>query len=514
LCVPACSASSRPGANSQRSDLLSAPAAVAPVSFEARGWGWRYAGRRAFALRGLDLQVGAGERVLLLGPSGSGKSTLLLALAGLLDPAGSGEAEGRLTLDGADPRQARDRVGIVFQDPESQIVMGGAGDDVAFGLENLCLPSDAIWSRVAAALDAVGFPYALDRPTDALSGGEQQRLALAGVIALRPGMLLLDEPTANLDPDGAALVRDVVRRIVEQLGVTLVMVEHRVADALPLVDRVVVLQAGGGVVADGAPREVFARHGDDLAEAGVWVPEHRLPAPPVRDRPASETLLLAEQVAYTYPGAAVPAVARVDLQVRSAEALAITGPNGSGKSTLALLLAGLLRPSAGAVVAGEALAPGRGHDPIWRWAAGELVRRVGTVFQDPEHQFLTGSARDELILGPMRIGIEARAARQRADELLERLHLSALADANPFTLSGGEKRRLSVATALATAPSVLVLDEPTYGQDRRTATELLHLLAALRDEGRAVCFVTHDREFAQALADRTLRLGAAGGPMA
>jgi energy-coupling factor transport system ATP-binding protein len=444
--------------------------------------------------------------VLLLGPSGAGKSTLLMALAGLLDPAAAAAAEGELLVDGGDPRGARDVSGIVFQDPESQIVMARAGDDVAFGLENQCLPPEAIWARVHGALDAVGFPYPPDRPTDALSGGEQQRLVLAGVLALRPGLLLLDEPTANLDPQGAELVREVLRRVTEALDLTMVLVEHRVAEALPLVDRVVVLRAGEGVVADGPPREVFARHAEELERDGVWLPDRRLPAPRSRPRPRAETLLLAEQASYRYPGAATPALARTDLQVRSSEALAVVGANGSGKSTLAMLLAGLLQPEYGAVVAGEALAPGRGHEPIWRWPAGELVRHIGTVFQDPEHQFLTGQVREELLLGPMRTGADRTTALARAEELLERLHLAHLAEANPFTLSGGEKRRLSVATALATAPAVLILDEPTFGQDRRTATELLQLLAALRDAGRAVCFVTHDRDFATALADRTLRL--------
>ena len=429
----------------------------------------------------------------------------MMALAGLLDPH-AGEAEGGLTVASRDPRRAREASGLVLQDPESQLIMARAGDDVAFGLENRCLPTEAIWPRVDAALQAVGFAYGRDRPTEALSGGEQQRLAIAGVLALRPGLLLLDEPTANLDPEGGAAIREVVASVVRRLGLTLVMVEHRVADALPLVDRVVAIEAGGGVMADGRPYEVFARHGDALAEAGVWVPDRRLPAPPLRPRPEPETLLLAEQVAFRYPGSPLSALARTDLQVRASEAVAITGPNGSGKSTLALLLAGLLAPTYGIVVAGEALARGRGHEPIWRWSAQELVRHVGTVFQDPEHQFLTGSVRDELMLGPLRTGFERPAARRRADELLARLHLEALAEANPFTLSGGEKRRLSVATALTTAPSVLVLDEPTFGQDRRTASELLDLLAALRDSGRAIAFVTHDRDFATALADRTLRL--------
>ncbi|HET8570808.1 MAG TPA: ABC transporter ATP-binding protein [Candidatus Limnocylindria bacterium] len=476
------------------------------ASIEARGWGWRHAGRREWAVRGLDLRIEAGERVLLLGPSGAGKSTLLAGLAGLLDRAGGGESEGELLVGDVRPAAARDRVGILFQDPETQLVMARAGDDVAFGLENRCVAADAIPGRVDAALEAVEFPYPVDRSTAALSGGEKQRLALAGTLALAPSLLLLDEPTANLDPSGAREVRSVVGRAVDRLGATLLMVEHRVEAALPLVDRVVVLEAGGGVVADGRPAEVFATEGDRLAEAGVWVPDVPLPLPPRRARSTPQTLLLAEQAGFRYPGAEVPALGGVDLGVRSFEALAILGPNGSGKSTLLLLLAGLLRPGSGAVVAGEALRSGHGHEPIWRWPARRLVEAIGTVFQDPEHQFLTGSVREELVLGPMRAGLARRIAERRADELLERLHLDPLAGANPFTLSGGEKRRLSVATALATAPSILLLDEPTFGQDRRTWIELLQLLAALRDSGRGVGFVTHDLDFASALADASLQL--------
>lgn len=483
-----------------------------PAAIDARGWGWRHAGRRTWAIRGLDLRIEPGERVLLLGPSGAGKSTLLAGVAGLLDASGAGESEGRILVDGLAPRAARDRVGIVLQDPETQLVMPRAGDDVAFGLENRCLPREAIWPRVAAALDAVGFRHPHDRPTDALSGGEQQRLALAGVIALRPSLLLLDEPTSNLDLDGARLLRGVVRGIADALGVTLVLVEHRVDEALEIVDRAVAIAPGGGVVADGPPGEVFARHSDELERAGVWVPGRALPRPPARRRLAPQTLVLAEQATFRYPGAQGPALPRTDAALRSSEALAVTGPNGSGKSTLALLLAGLLPPSAGAVVASEALAPGTGREPIARWDARRLAAHIGTVFQDPEHQFITGSVRDELTVGPRRAGLDTSAARQRADELMARLRLAHLAEANPFTLSGGEKRRLSVATALSTAPSVIVLDEPTFGLDRRTAIELLDLLAALRDGGRAICFATHDRDFANALADRTLRLPPPSGP--
>ncbi|TMB84802.1 MAG: ABC transporter ATP-binding protein, partial [Chloroflexi bacterium] len=177
---------------------LAAAAAPRPAGIEARGWGWRHAGRSAWALRGIDLRVDPGERILLLGPSGAGKSTLLLGLAGLLTATGGAESQGSLLLDGRPPADARDRVAIVFQDPDTQLVMGRAGDDIAFGLENRCVPTEAIWPRVDAALDAVGFPYGRHRPTTQLSGGEQQSLAIAGMLALRPGLILLDEPTANL----------------------------------------------------------------------------------------------------------------------------------------------------------------------------------------------------------------------------------------------------------------------------------------------------------------------------
>ncbi|SNY34945.1 ABC transporter ATP-binding protein [Paractinoplanes atraurantiacus] len=453
-----------------------------------RGFGWRHAGRRAWAVREVDLRIAHGERVLLLGPSGAGKSTLLAALAGLL-PEDSGESEGTIEIDGLDPRKARDQVGIVFQDPQTQLVMARSGDDVAFGLENRGVPPADIWPRVSDALDRVGFPYPIIRSTAALSGGEAQRLALAGVLALRPRLLLLDEPTANLDPDGAVLVREAISAL--RLDASMIIVEHRVAEALPLVDRVVVLEPGGGVRADGAPEVVFAAYGDRLAEEGVWVPGFTIP--PLKSRStAGPSLVRTEQA--TVAGRLAP----VSLGVGGGEVLAVTGPNGAGKSTLALLLGGLLAPTAGRVRAFD------DPKPPHRWRAATLTGRIGSVFQNPEHQFVTSRVVDELALGPRRLG---RYDQQVIDDLLERLRLTKLAAANPYTLSGGEARRLSVATALATAPRLLVLDEPTFGQDRRTWIELVTLLATLRDDGHAIVAVTHDDDFVQTVADRTFPLG-------
>ncbi|WP_426939967.1 ABC transporter ATP-binding protein [Pseudarthrobacter sp. S6] len=524
---------------------------VRPATVSARGWGWRHAGRSAPAVHGLDLDIAPGERVLLLGPSGAGKSTLLHALAGVLGDEGDDADEtGSLLIDGVVPRGQRGRSGLMQQDPETQVVLSRLGDDVAFGAENLAVPRDEIWRRVHEALDDVGLrstgagavlnangtgvdadggPGAaglpLDHPTSALSGGQKQRLALAGILAMRPGLILLDEPTANLDPAGVLEVRDAVGRCLDKTGATLVVVEHRVSVWKDLVDRIVVLQPGSAagsagslaatsaVLLDGPPDQVLADARDMLIGAGVWVPGY---VPATRSRASAgsgELLLAAADLAVsrerprrrgfrTIPP--VPVQQGITAQVRSGHALTITGPNGAGKSTFALTLAGLLAPVAGKVAAAVELSAGAGIDPF-KWKAHQLISRIGTVFQEPEHQFVTGRVLDELMFGPRHLG----HGEERVEELLERLRLTHLVEANPYTLSGGEKRRLSVATVLAAHPRVLVLDEPTFGQDANTWAELASFLSELLDAGTSVVSVTHDQEFSAVLGGAELRLGPA-----
>ncbi|MBP3976566.1 ABC transporter ATP-binding protein [Microbacterium sp. BLY] len=477
---------------------------VAPAAVEARGWGWRHASRRAWALRDVSFRIESGERVLVLGASGAGKSTLLHGLAGVLGGEEEGESEGELLVDGAPAVATRGRSGLVLQDPDSQVILARAGDDVAFGCENLGVPRAEIWSRVEEALAAVGLDLPLDHPTKALSGGQKQRLALAGMLAMRPGLVLLDEPTANLDPEGVQEVREAVERMLAVRPATLVVVEHRLEVWLPLLTRVIVLGAGG-VIADGPPAEVLGAQGARLAADGVWVPGRPPAEPPAPLAGPGEVLLSARELAVARVKGR-PVAHGIDLDVHAGEALAITGPNGAGKSTLGLTLAGLLPPADGAVTAAPALEQGAEASPI-RWASRDLLTRIGMVFQEPEHQLLAKTVRDELAVGPRALGLPEDEITARVDELLARLRLTALGAANPYTLSGGEKRRLTVAAAIATRPRVLVLDEPTFGQDARTWAELVAMLAVLRDEGSAIVTITHDLDVARALHATRFALG-------
>ena len=477
----------------------------------ARGWGWRHAGRKNAALSGVDLDIAPGERVLVLGPSGSGKSTLMGGLAGLLGGAEEGEATGTLTVDGVAPADARGRVGLLMQDPEAQVVLARVGDDVAFGMENLGVAREEIWPRVENSLEAVGLSVPLDHSTTELSGGQKQRLALASILAMGPGLLLLDEPTANLDPSGVAEVRAAVEAVVERTGATVVVVEHRVDVWASLVDRVIVV-ADGAIAADGPLDEVLAQQGDALRERGIWLPGDDVaaevgPAPEVA--PASSEAAPIASVADLTIGydTSAPVRSGIDLTIERGVSTCIVGANGAGKSTFALTLAGLLPPLEGTVEVETS--DGTRGDPH-EWSSKQLLGRMSMVFQEPEYQFLAATVAEELAIGPRAAGMSEEEIAPLVDEHLEALGLTALARANPMTLSGGEKRRLSVATALISAPELLILDEPTFGQDRGTWLGLVRLLRAALARGVTLVSITHDPAFVAAMGQRVVDLGQVG----
>lgn len=502
------SASSRPASSP---DASVAPGEGAGARVCARGWGWRHAGRKNAALSDVDLDIAPGERVLVLGPSGSGKSTLMGGLAGLLGGAEEGEATGTLTVDGVAPAEARGRVGLLMQDPEAQVVLARVGDDVAFGMENLGVAREEIWPRVENSLEAVGLSVPLDHSTTELSGGQKQRLALASILAMGPGLLLLDEPTANLDPSGVAEVRAAVEKVVERTGATVVVVEHRVDVWASLVDRVIVV-ADGAIAADGPLDEVLEQQGDALRERGIWLPGDDVaaevgPAPEVPPA-SSDTTPIARVTDLTIGYAAdAPVRSGIDLTIERGVSTCIVGANGAGKSTFALTLAALLPPLEGAVEVETS--DGSAGDPH-EWSSKQLLGRMSMVFQEPEYQFLAATVAEELAIGPRAAGMTDEEIAPLVDDHLKALGLTKLARANPMTLSGGEKRRLSVATALISAPELLILDEPTFGQDRGTWLGLVRLLRAALKRGVTLVSITHDPAFVAAMGQRVVDLGQVG----
>jgi energy-coupling factor transport system ATP-binding protein len=439
--------------------------------------------------------------LLVVGPSGSGKSTLALALAGLIPRDVPGRASGALLLDGRPvedhpPGAVGARVGVVFQDPDVQIVMDRVEDDVAFGLENRAWPRAAMRPAVEAELDRVGLGGQARRHARALSGGQRQRLALAGALAPAPGVLVLDEPTASLDPAAATGFLDHLASLKRDRTATVVLVEHRVDAAWPLADVVLALGPDGAPIAVGPPDDVLRSAGTRLEAAGIWLPgEERAAAAPPEPRVPSRSAPLIEARRLGFADEPDrPVIRDVDLSVGPGERLALVGPNGGGKTTLARLLVGQLRPVAGLV----RLA---GRDPA-RLSPAELARLVGYVFQRPEEGFVARTVGAEIAAG---LSPEAQT---QAAALMERLGLplERVGDRSPYRLSGGEARRLSLATALVRRPPVLVLDEPTFGQDRYGYQALLGILDELFAAGTTMIVATHDEQFVADVATRVVRV--------
>ena len=384
--------------------------------------------------------------------------------------------------------------GIVLQDPASQLVMERVGDDVAFGLENAAWPLEQMRRRVPEALGSVGLQGFEDRRSNRLSGGEQQRVAIAGVLAMEPGLLILDEPTASLDPEGAAAVAGILRALRDARSTTIVLVEHRAELAWPLADIVLALDAEGRPIDVGPPTDVLGRSSSALVAAGIWLPADREVAHGrLRGGEPGAPLLQVDGVTFAFDRGR-PVLQDVNLDVRAGERVGLVGRNGSGKTTLLRLALGLLRPRGGRVLLD-------GRDPA-RLRAREIARVAGYVVQNPELGFLGDTVRDEVALGL------DTAQLAFAHELCERLSLplERFGSRSPYQLSGGEQRRLSLVTALARRPSLLVLDEPTWGQDRRGHEALVAALDELVGRGSAVLAATHDARFVADALDREIRL--------
>lgn len=503
----------------------------------------------------VSFDIAPGEVVLLLGPSGSGKSTLTLALNGLIPHALPATMTGTVEAGGIDTAHSdtatlSTHVAMVFQDPDAQIVTGTVYDEVAFGPENLLLPLDEVRASAEDALRRVGLWQRRDENPDRLSGGGRQRLAIACALAMGSPLLVLDEPTANLDPQGIDDVYAALADVVAAGDRAILLVEHNLDAAMDLLTRTIVLDQAGTVAFDGPVDEILRGHTEELVAMGVWLPAATLTARMLRERGilskevpfpltpqelagmlGEERLPLAEShgalseersdetkrveraEGESKPHHTKPLIrARgltvtrgrheilhgIDLDIETGSLTAIVGANGAGKTTLIQALAGVVPPRKRQVDVD-------GLDPASA-SPRDLAARIGFVFQNPEHQFIASTVFDELAHGLRLRHMDDAEIEQRVRAMLIRFGLDHKADVHPFLLSGGEKRRLSVGTALITGPRVLALDEPTFGQDRARAAELLALLDTLRKDGTTIVIVTHDLQLVAEHATHTVML--------
>ena len=484
-----------------------------------------------WVLDGVDLTIRRGERICLVGPNGSGKSTLSRVIAGLVAPdSGYVDLLGNVVFDDSGAhasayRAARRGIGAVFQRPEDQIVTTVTEDDIAFGPENLAVDHDGIGRRIAASLEAVDMADSRRSDPTRMSGGQQQRVAIAGMLAMDSTVLVLDEPTAMLDPQGRAEVMRVLDAL-QAKGTTIVMVTHH-RDELAHADRVVRLEHGRA--ADVSDDRGVACAGDAMHAAGVagvgggrvLHMDARADAEGVRVRDvaadhaktrsiADDPIIEVRDVAYRYPDTETAVFRHLDLTVRTGEVVALMGRNGAGKSTLARMLCALARPqSGGIVVDGIAVARMRDDGPsrmLSRKERERLRRVVGYVMQHPERQLFAETVAEDIAYGPRNQGLDAEEVSRRVDRAMRLLHIGHLADRSPFDLSGGQQRLVAIAGVVACHPKVLVMDEPTAGLDELAVSRVHGLIRALKERGVTVLVISHSREEAQSLADRIVTM--------
>ncbi|MFL5803216.1 MAG: ABC transporter ATP-binding protein [Roseiflexaceae bacterium] len=464
-----------------------------------------YRRAREPALVDVSLQVRVGEVLLIAGPSGCGKSTLLRCLNGLIPTAYRGELQGDVRINGRDSRdmtlaEISQTVGNVLQDPERQIVASHVLEEVAFGLENQGLPVPEVVGRAEETLDELHMLHLAHRETFTLSGGEKQKLAAAGVLALMPRVLLLDEPLANLDPASATEALALFRRLAD-MGRAVVIVEHRVEEVLSISPERVLLMDAGRMIYDGSA-EGISEFADPravklpapiamqrLAELGASAPSPA--AEPATQ--AGEPLIELRDVEFGYTDESV--LRGVSLKVYPGDRVALLGPNGSGKSTLVKQIIGLLRPRRGAVFLGGA--------PAATISVAQAARQAGYVFQSPTHMLFAPSVREELAFGPRNVGQSAAEITQNSSEALALVGLEGYEDRPPLTLSFGQQRRLCIASVIAMRAQVLLMDEPTAGQDYRSYMQFMDGILGL-GVFAAQIFITHDLDLAISYANRVL----------
>ena len=486
------------------------------------------------ALKNINLEIEDGEFVLVTGPSAGGKSSLCRCINGLIPHFYGGKVTGGVEVQGLNtaehyPRELATRVGMIFQDPENQLVTQDVEREIAFGLENLAFPRDLIARRIEESLDTLGIAALRYRPIHELSGGEKQKVAIASVLALHPEILMLDEPTSELDPKSAEEVLSIVQRLNDELGITVIMVEHRLDRVIQHADRLIVLD-GGRIIADGKTRDILHNNYQEICQAGVGVPPviklaHQLEGmgitltetpltvkegrmmlqevfkktsgelPEDDKKSAAKSVIEVEKLWHVYPDGPT-ALRNVSLKINEGDFVAIMGRNASGKTTLVKHFNGLLPPTKGLVSVD-------GIDTR-KTTVAELAKKVGFVFQNPNDHLFADTVEEEISFTLKNLGLESGEIRSRTDEVLARFQLDKYRRQYPRALSGGEKQRVALASVLAIQPGILILDEPTRGMEYRLKAELMDFLREYAGQGNTVILVTHDVETVAEYAARVI----------
>ncbi|ADP31820.1 ABC transporter ATP-binding protein [Bacillus atrophaeus] len=468
----------------------------------------------------LSFQIQKGERALLLGPSGCGKSSLALCINGLYPEACDAAQTGRISLfqKNIEDFQAAEKpslhIGVVFQDPDQQFCMLTVEDEIAFGLENLQMPKEEMKERIDDVLVKLDLTGLKGQTISALSGGTKQKVALACILAMEPDLIILDEPTSLLDPHSARSFVHMIKELQEEKGFGLLVIEHQLDEWAPWVERTIVLDASGQKVMDGETPDIFQFRSEELKKIGVAIPhvaamQENLNVPftlskemlftqpfPAfeegKNLPLTEDVLEVNGLSFSRGQRAI--FSDISFSLRAGSLTAVVGPNGTGKSTLLSVLARLYKPKSGEIrLFGK---------PLHSFSENELRRQMGFVFQNPEHQFVADTVFGELVFGHK----HQKDAAEKAHDLLRRFGLDHVLTHHPFALSQGQKRRLSVATMMMHDLKILLLDEPTFGQDAKTAAECMELIESIQAAGTAVLMITHDMELVSAFADNVLVL--------
>jgi len=495
---------------------------------------WRYELGQDWALKGIDLTVRRGEFLVIVGPSGAGKSTLCLTLCGMIPHFSRGYYKGEVMIIGRETRKMKlseitRKVGIVFQDPDTQFVTMSVEDEIAFPLENHGVPRQEMIERVKRTMEITRIIELKDKYPHELSGGQKQRVAIASILALEPEIIILDEPTSDLDPVGKSEVFSILAEL-KRAGRTIILVEHNTEEAAKYADRVVLLR-DGKIIMEGPPRKVFEEV-ESIKSAGVYPPQvtelaytlstrygvrrelpitleeclewlrelnARIVTPNRLERSPTgvkgESIISLKDVSYSYPDGTA-ALRDVTLEFARGEFTAIIGQNGSGKTTLVKHIVGLLQPTVGEVrIFGKKTS---------EMSIKEIATKVGYVYQNPDHQLFCQTVYEECAYGLRNLGLSEPEIRRRVSEILGRVGLQGLEKVDTFLLGKGQRQRLAIASTLVMNPEVIIVDEPTTGQDMSQSTSIMELLASLHREGRTVLIVTHNMRLVAEYAERVV----------